>query len=69
MICRYCGLETGAGPGHCSQTECIRALNAEIEKAKRLIGQAREPVADRRTTAAGHATSAGRPEGACIEPA
>lgn len=67
MTCRYCGLETGAGVSHCSQAECIEALNAEIERAKRLIGQGREPVSDRRHPGTGHAPA--RREGAYIEPA
>jgi hypothetical protein len=67
MTCRYCGLETGAGESHCSQAECIEALNGEIERAKRLIGQGREPVADRRHTGASNIPA--RPEGAYIEPA
>jgi hypothetical protein len=42
MTCRYCGLETGSGAGHRSQAECIQALSDEIDRAKRLIGTARE---------------------------
>jgi hypothetical protein len=68
MICRYCGLETGAGASHCSQAECIAALNAEIEKAKRLIGQTREVVGGRRDAGEGR-TAPARHEGAFIEPA
>jgi len=67
MTCRYCGLETGAGASHCSQAECIEALNAEIERAKRLIGQAREPGVGRRHTGTNNVPS--RAEGAYIEPA
>jgi len=68
MVCRYCGLETGAGASHCSQAECIQALNAEIERAKRLIGQGRESAAGRRQ-AGGNSDATARPEGAYIEPA
>lgn len=42
MICRYCGLETGSGVGHRSQAECIKALNDEIARAKRLIDRTRD---------------------------
>jgi hypothetical protein len=42
MVCRYCGQETGSGVGHCSQTECIQALNDEIARARQLIDRARE---------------------------
>jgi|WetSurMetagenome_2_1015567.scaffolds.fasta_scaffold76784_2 hypothetical protein len=42
MTCRYCGLQTGSGAGHQSQAECIRALNEEIGRARRLINTARE---------------------------
>lgn len=41
MTCRYCGLETGSGAGHRSQAECIQALSAEIDRAKRLISSFR----------------------------
>jgi hypothetical protein len=68
MVCRYCGLETGAGVSHCSGAECIQALNAEIDRAKRLIGQGRESVAGRRQLG-GNSDAATRPEGALIEPA
>ncbi len=68
MTCRYCGLETGAGASHCSQAECIEALNAEIERAKRLIGQGREPVVDR-PRHPGASNLPARREGAYIEPA
>ena len=37
MVCRYCGLETGTGVGHRSQTECIQALTIEINRAKELL--------------------------------
>ena len=66
MICRYCGLETGAGASHCSQAECIAALNAEIERAKRLIDQGREPVGVRREP---REDGQARREGAYIQPA
>jgi hypothetical protein len=68
MVCRYCGLETGAGESHCSQAECIQALNAEIERAKRLIGQSREPLGDHRPPREDR-SAAPRPEGARIGPA
>lgn len=42
MVCRYCGLETGAGVGHRSQVECIQALTAEINRAKDLVSRAKE---------------------------
>ncbi len=42
MTCRYCGVETGSGAGHRSQTECIQALSEEIDRAKRLISSFRE---------------------------
>ena len=51
MVCRYCGLETGSGVGHRSQAECIQALNAEIERAKRLMSRVKE--AERGGAAAG----------------
>ncbi len=41
MVCRYCGLETGTGVGHRSQTECIQALTIEINRAKELMSRAR----------------------------
>jgi hypothetical protein len=44
MTCRYCGVETGSGAGHQSQAECIRALNEEIGRARRLINTVREAV-------------------------
>ena len=67
MICRYCGVETGAGASHCSQAECIDALNAEIQRAKRLIGQARQPVTEPRGATAD--TQPVRGDEAVIEPA
>jgi hypothetical protein len=51
MTCRYCGLETGSGAGHRSQAECIQALSEEIDRAKRLIGTARDAGSGRRTNA------------------
>jgi hypothetical protein len=42
MICRYCGLDTGSGVGHRSQTECITALHDEIARARQLIDRTRD---------------------------
>lgn len=33
--CRYCGVEGGGN--HPSERECVEALTAEIEKARRLL--------------------------------
>lgn len=35
--CRYCGMETGSGGNHSCELECIEALTAEVDKAKRLL--------------------------------
>ena len=45
MVCRYCGVETGSGVGHRSQSECIQALSAEIARARRIIDAVKDPRA------------------------
>jgi len=35
--CRYCGMETGSGGNHSCELECVEALTAEVEKARRLL--------------------------------
>ena len=35
--CRYCGMETRGGGNHSCELECVEALTAEVEKARRLL--------------------------------
>lgn len=39
--CRYCGMETGSGGNHSCEHECVEALTAEVEKARRLLASAK----------------------------
>ena len=36
-ICRYCGMETGTQGNHSNELECVAALSAEVEMARRQL--------------------------------
>jgi len=60
MVCRFCGLETGAGTGHPTQAECIDALQREVARARQLIDTVRQARADRRERGGARPETAGK---------
>lgn len=43
MICNFCGVELGDGPGHETQDACIEALHHEIHNLRRVLSVMRTP--------------------------